>query len=79
MSSLHAFDTSGMLIHFGTQVLGVVIKGDHSGDGKTMDNDSTITDLTVELCWRIRLLRLGDTLQKLRLVTWETKISKFGQ
>ena len=54
-------------------VLGVVIKGDNSSDGKTMDNDSTITDLTVELCWRIRLSRLDYTLQKLRLVTWETR------
>ena len=41
-----------------------------------MDNDSTIT---VELCWRIRMSRLGDTLQKLRLVTWEKKVSKFEQ
>lgn len=60
-------------------VLGLVIKGDHSSDKKTIDNNSTVTDLTVELCWRTTLSRLGDTLKKHRLVTWETKISKFGK
>lgn len=59
-------------------VLCVVIKGDHPSYRKTMHNDSTVTDLAVKLCWRLGLLRLGDALQKLGLVAWETKIPKFG-
>jgi len=56
----------------------IVVEGNCPGHRKAMNNNSTIIDLTVKLCWGLRMLR-ADALKEVGLGSWQAEFAKFRQ